>query len=156
MAMALTLQQYLENSGIDYDILPHYYTRTSMNTAEAARVPGDQLAKSIILEDDGGYVMAIVPATHHIEIGRLSKQLDRKLGLATEQEIGQLFTDCDLGAIPPIGDAYGLEVVVEDSLTNCDDIYFEAGDHADIIHVSGEDFQRMMGSARHGHFSQHL
>jgi Ala-tRNA(Pro) deacylase len=156
MAIALTLQQYLENNGVKYDVLPHTYTRSSMNTAESARVPGDQLAKSIILEDDQGYLMAVVPATHHIEIGRLSQQLHRKLGLATERELGQLFSDCDLGAIPPIGEAYGMDVILEDSLSDCADVFFEAGDHTEVIHVRGEDFKRLMGKARHGHFSRHL
>lgn len=156
MAIAMTLQQYLDNNGIRYDVMPHDYTRSSMNTAQSARVPGDQLAKSIILEDERGYLMAVLPATHHIEIGRLSHQLNRKLGLATEGEIGKLFSDCDLGAIPPVGEAYGMEMIMEDSLSGCEDVYFEAGDHTDIVHVRGEDFKRLMRTAMHGQFSRHL
>ena len=127
-----------------------------MNTAEAAKVPGDQLAKSIILEDEDGYLMAVLPATHHVEIGRLSQQLNRKLGLATESEIARLFTDCELGAIPPVGEAYGMEMIMEDSLSTCEDVYFEGGDHTDIVHVHGEDFKRLMRTAMHGQFSRHL
>ena len=156
MAIAMTLQQYLDNNGIRYDVMPHDYTRSSMNTAQSARVPGDQLAKSIILEDERGYLMAVLPATHHIEIGRLSHQLNRKLGLVTEGEIGKLFSDCDLGAIPPVGEACGMEMIMEDSLSGCEDVYFEAGDHTDIVHVRGEDFKRLMRTAMHGQFSRHL
>ena len=136
--------------------MPHGYTNSSMNTAEAAKVPGDQLAKSIILEDEDGYLMAVLPATHHVEIGRLSQQLNRKLGLATESEIARLFTDCELGAIPPVGEAYGMEMIMEDSLSTCEDVYFEGGDHTDIVHVHGEDFKRLMRTAMHGQFSRHL
>jgi len=156
MAVAMTLQQYLDTNGIRYDVMPHSYTDSSMNTAQAARVPGDQLAKSIILEDETGYLMAVIPATHHIELGRLSQQLNRKLGLATESEIGRLFSDCDLGAIPPVGEAYGMDMIMEDSLSGCTDVYFEAGDHVDVIHVRGEDFKRLMRTAMHGRFSRHL
>lgn len=156
MAISLTLQQYLEDNGIRYDVMPHTFTNSSMNTAQATRVPGDQLAKSIILEDDNGYLMAVLPATHHIELGRLSMQLNRKLGLATEQEIGKLFSDCDLGAIPPAGEAYGMEMIMEDSLGACNEVYFEAGDHTDIIHVHGNDFKRLMRTAMHGRFSRHM
>lgn len=156
MAIAITLQQYLDSNGIRYDVMPHGYTNSSMNTAEAAKVPGDQLAKSIILEDEDGYLMAVLPATHHVEIGRLSQQLNRKLGLATESEIARLFTDCELGAIPPVGEAYGMEMIMEDSLSTCEDVYFEGGDHTDIVHVHGEDFKRLMRTAMHGQFSRHL
>lgn len=156
MAIALTFQQYLETNGIRYDLMPHKYSQSSMFTAQAARVPGDYLAKSIILEDDLGYLMAVLPATHHIELGRLSQQLNRKLGLATEFEIGRLFSDCDLGAIPPAGEAYGMEMIMDDSLSGCPDIYFEAGGHNEVVHVRGDEFKRLMRTAMHGHFSRHL
>jgi Ala-tRNA(Pro) deacylase len=156
MAMSLTLQHYLNGLGVDYDVLPHPYTTTSMDTAQAGRIPGDRLAKSVILEDENGYLMVVIPATHHIALGRLSNQLNRHLGLATEQELGALFPDCDLGAIPPVGSAYGMDVVVDEELAHSPDVYFEAGDHTDVVHVEGEAFRALMRGARHGHFSQHL
>lgn len=156
MAIAISLQEYLKDNAIDYEVLPHPYTTSSMSTAEAAQISGEIIAKSVILEDNNGYVMAVLPATHRIDIGRLSRQLNRHLGLATEQEVATLFTDCDLGAIPPIGETYGLDVIVDDSLNDCPDIYFEAGDHRDLVHVRGEDFRKMMHGANHGHFTRHM
>lgn len=156
MAIAITLQEYLDKSGIDYDVLPHSRTTSSISTAKAAQIPGDDVAKPVILEDENGYLMAVIPATHHIELGQLSNQLERRLGLVAEQELAGLFTDCDLGAIPPIGEAYHMDVVVDDSLDNCSDVYFEAGDHTDVIHVRGHDFQKLMTHARHGHFSRRI
>jgi len=82
--------------------------------------------------------------------------LQRNLGLATENELAGLFKDCELGAIPPIGPAYGIEIVVDDSLLQEDDVYFEAGDHEELIHVSGKQFQDLVAGARHGHFSRHV
>lgn len=154
MAIAITLQEYLDNSGIDYDVLPHSRTSSSISTAEAAQVPAYDVAKSVILEDESGYLMAVIPANHHIELGQLSQQLDRRLGLATEDELATLFADCDVGAIPPVGDAYNMECIVDDCLTDCEDVYFEAGDHTDVVHVRGQDFQRLMRTARHGEFSR--
>jgi Ala-tRNA(Pro) deacylase len=156
MTIAITLQEYLDINGITYEVLPHSYTTSSMSTAEAAKVPGDKLAKSVILEDENGYLMAIVPATHHVLIGQLSNQLNRHLGLATEQEIEKLFADCDPGAIPPIGTAYGMEMIVDDSLLENPDVYFEAGDHLDVIHMRKEEFHKLTPNASHGRFSQHL
>jgi Ala-tRNA(Pro) deacylase len=156
MAIPITLREYLDSCGVSYEVIPHRYSSTSLDTAQAAGVSGETIAKSVVLEDDNGYVMAVIPATHHIELGQLGHQLHRHLGLATEQELSQLFSDCDLGAIPPVGQAYGMDVVLEDCLSDCSDIYFEAGDHTDLIHLRGEDFQRLMHNAKHGQFSRHL
>ena len=152
MAIAITLQEYLDKSGIDYDVLPHALTETSIDTAQTTHIPPEQIAKSVILEDEDGYLMAVIPASHHIELGQLSRQLERRLGLATEDELAGLFSDCDLGAIPPIGEAYHMDVVMDDSLERCPDVYFEAGDHTDLVHVRGPAFQQLMQHANHGHF----
>ena len=154
MAIAITLQEYLDKSGIEYDVLPHAHTETSLDTAHKTHIPPEQVAKSVILEDEDGYLMAVIPASHHIELGQLSRQLERRLGLATEDELSNLFDDCDLGAVPPIGEAYHMEVVMDNSLEKCPDVYFEAGDHIDLIHVRGPAFLQLMQNARHGHFSK--
>lgn len=156
MGIAITLQDYLDKSGIDYDILPHSHTTSSIGTAKVTGISGDYIAKSVILEDEDGYIMAVIPATYHVELGKLSHQLERRLGLATELELAELFVDCNLGAIPPIGEAYHLDVVIDDSLSKCPDVYFEAGDHADLIHMRGYDFQKLMQNARHSNFSRRI
>jgi Ala-tRNA(Pro) deacylase len=76
--------------------------------------------------------------------------------LAEEKDLHEIFSDCSLGAIPPVGRAYGVNVLFDDHLTECEDIYFEAGDHTDLIHVSGKDFLVLMGDASHGEFSRHI
>ena len=152
MAIAITLQEYLDKRGIDYDVLPHALTETSIDTAQTTHIPPEQIAKSVILEDEDGYLMAVIPASQHIELGQLSRQLERRLGLATEDELAGLFSDCDLGAIPPIGEAYHMDVVMDDSLERCPDVYFEAGDHTDLVHVRGSAFQQLMQHAHHGYF----
>lgn len=155
MTIATTLRDYLDQQGVEYEVLEHPYTRTASETAQVAHIPGDQLAKSVLLEDDAGYVMAVIPSTHRVEIGRLSRQLNRRLGLATEHELDLLFDDCETGAIPPIGQAYGVDVAVDHSIVENGDVYFEAGDHIDLIHVSGRDFDELMTNAQRGQFSRH-
>jgi Ala-tRNA(Pro) deacylase len=127
-----------------------------MRTASVAHVPGDRLAKSVLLEDSRGYLMAVVPSTYKVDLGALSKILDRHVGLATESELGGIVQDGEGGAIPPRGQASGVETVLDESLTACRDVYFEAGDHHDLVHVSGGDFLRLMGDARRGRFSHHV
>ena len=155
MTIAATVQRYLSDCGIDYDILEHPRTISSSRTAQAGHVPGDRLAKAVVLKCEGGYALAVVPASCHIRLGEIQEYLNRPVGLATEAEVEKIFGDCDLGAIPPIGRPYGLEVIVDDSLEQQPEIYFESGDHMNLVHVDGMAFKRLMGDARHGRFSRH-
>lgn len=156
MAIAITLEQYLQDQDIDFDLLHHDQTRTSLEAASAANVSGDCVAKTVILEDDSGYVMVVVPASHQLEMPRVHDLLLRPLILAHENELPRLFSDCKPGAIPPIGDAYGIETLVDDSLAEQPDIYFEAGDHEALVHVDTENFSYLTSDAVHGRFSRHL
>ncbi|MBI3938484.1 MAG: YbaK/EbsC family protein [Betaproteobacteria bacterium] len=156
MSIAHTVQNYMVQRGIAYEIVNHPHTLSSMETAAAAHVSGDRVAKAVILEDDDGYVLAVVPSTHHVRINALSAQLQRKLRLATEMELARLFGDCEPGAIPPVGTAYGLPTVIEEDLAQQPEVYFEAGDHEGLIRVRRDDFMRLMTGARQAHFSRHL
>ena len=153
MSVSLALLEYLEWKGVDYDLIEHNYTQTSLQTAREAHIPAEQLAKCVLLEDEDDYLMAVVPANHRIELSALDHQLHRDLELASESEVTSLFSDCEVGAIPPMGEAYGYEMIIDDSLKDCSDIYFEAGDHRDLIHLSGGDFNNLMDQVQHGHFS---
>lgn len=154
MAIAITLREYLADKDVDYDIIEHDYTVASTKTAEAAHIPGRQLAKSVMLEDeDGRYLLTVIPSTYHVDLGKLHREYDMFMGLASEWELNEIFNDCDTGAIPPIGNAYGIDVLVDDSLEDCSDVYFEAGDHEHLVHLSGSSFHELMSSAKHGQFS---
>ena len=154
MAIASTVSDYLAEHDVPYDVLTHQHTASSTESAEASHVPGSRLAKSVVLEDEQGYVMVVLPASRHVDLGELHRVLKRDLGLATETELGTLFSDCEIGALPAIGPAYGMETLVDESIAEQPDIYFEAGDHEQLIHVSAEAFEALMGAnVRHGYFS---
>ena len=154
MAIACTVSNYLAEHDVAYDVLTHPHTATSGESAQAAHVPGTRLAKSVVLEDDSGYLMVVLSSNRKVNLGELHRQLNRSLGLATEGELGSLFRDCEIGALPAVGPAYGMETVVDDLLAEQADIYFEAGDHEQLIHVSAETFQALLGeNTRHGCFS---
>lgn len=155
MTMANTLVSYLAQNGVAYDIIHHRPTMSSMNTSRAAHVPGELLAKSVILEDEEGYIMAVVPANSHVKIGKLNHVLDRRMGLATEDELGQLFNDCELGSIPPIGEAYGMDTIIDNSLIGCSDVYFESGDHESLIHLKGQSFRQLVKDLPHDNICKH-
>ena len=155
MGIPLTLKKYLNDRGIHYEIISHSHTGGSMETAEATHIPGDQLVKGVILQDEEGYLMAVVPATYQVGLGKLHKHLNRQLGLATEPELKKLFHDCEPGAVPPLGEAYGIAQIMDESLLNCGDIYFEAGTHTDVVHISGTDFRTLMADTPHCRFAHH-
>lgn len=156
MAMAITLREYLDELGIKYDIVNHTHTETSMETAAAAHVPGDKLVKSVVLKDDQDYLMAIVPSTYHVQLSDLPSIFSRHLELVPEDEIAAIFTDCDVGAIPPIGHAYAIDMIVDDKLLKCDDVYLEAGDHENLVHINNRDFRKLVSNSPSGDFTRHI
>ncbi|TMG95915.1 MAG: YbaK/EbsC family protein [Betaproteobacteria bacterium] len=154
MATASRVEDYMMRHGVHCDVLTHPHSHSSMETAELARVPGDRVAKSVILEDDDGYVMAVLPSTYHVRLGKLSRELNRRLRLATEDELARLFTDCETGAIPPLGLAYGMPTIVDDSLALQSEIYCEGGDHETLLHMNRDAFMALMEHADHARFAR--
>ena len=155
MAIAMKLKEYLDHEHVKYDVIDHPYTSTSLHTARRAHIPGGKIAKAVLLHDDAGYVLAVVPATHKVQLGKLHKSFHRYLILADENDIHEVFDDCSIGAIPPVGKAYNMDVIYDDSLNDCDDIYFEAGDHTSLVRVSRDDFRTLLDKVPHGMISRH-
>jgi Ala-tRNA(Pro) deacylase len=149
MAIARTLKHYLEKRQIQYDTVTHPHSDTTEEAAHFAHVPSHQVAKAVVLEDRKGYVLGVIPSENRVNLTWVSQELGRRFELATERELPALFQDCDLGAVPPIGEAYGLDVVWDDQLMNRKDIYIEAGDHETLIHMNGESFEKLMGDLPH-------
>jgi Ala-tRNA(Pro) deacylase len=156
MSIARSVEQFLQENDVDYELVQHPRAVTSMRAAELAHVPGLQLAKCVLLEDETGYLIAVVPSTHRVDLGTLHHQLRRRIGLAIEREVTELFPDCDPGAIPAVGAPYRMDTIVDDDLLVQPDVYFEAGDHEAFVHVSGDEFRVMMAGVPHGRFSHHV
>lgn len=155
MAIAPTFQKYLASKHVEYDVITHDPTNSSLQTAHACHVSGDRLAKAVVLRDAHGYVLAVIPASHHLRLADLRRQLGFDIDLASEREIEELFDDCARGAVPPIGECYGLDMVVDDSIDEQPEVYLEAGDHATLVHMNHAQFASLMATARHGCFSVH-
>ncbi|GAU01674.1 prolyl-tRNA synthetase [Burkholderia stabilis] len=127
-----------------------------METAAAAHIPGDRLAKTVLLEDDEGYVAAVLPTTHAVRLSDLWVKTGRHLVLAREVELRELFKDCDMGALPPVCMAYGMKTFLEERLAQQPDVYFEAGDHEALIHMTQDEFLMLMETAERAHFSHKM
>ena len=152
MGIAISLKHYLDDQGAAYECLEHKRTGCSSRSAEASHVPGDCLAKAVVLKRSDGYILAIVPASRHVKIDEVGSWLRQPVGLATEEEVALLFPDCEPGAVPPIAAAYGLRSLVDESLAKQSDIYFEGGDHRTLVHLSGGEFHKLMQKVPHGRF----
>jgi Ala-tRNA(Pro) deacylase len=154
MSIARRLKAHLESESVSYETVAHPRTATTSQSAEVAHVPGDKLAKCVVVHFEEGHALAVVPSSHRVDLTALQALVDRRIGLASETEVEQLFDDCDAGAAPPIGAAYDLPTLLDESLLGLDRVWFEGGDHRTLVSVSGEDFDRLMKDARHGSFSQ--
>jgi Ala-tRNA(Pro) deacylase len=156
VSIATSVESYLTREGITYDTLHHAPTKDSMHSAQAAHIPGDKLAKCVLLEDDNGFLMAVVPATHKVDLGALHRALNRNLGLATDRALIELFRDCEPGAVPPLGPAYGIDTIMDERLADAPDIYFEGGDHQALIHLDGTEFLKLMSKVPRARISHHV
>lgn len=153
MALAATVKTFLQQKSVSYKLVTHAHTGSSHETAEAAHVNEDHIAKAVMVKDAEGYAMIVVPASNYVEMKHLHKELDRQLELVAEEEFARLFPDCEVGAVPPIGPAYEVETFLDEALTTLANVYFESGDHEHLVHVSGDDFKILLGGVRHGHYS---
>ena len=156
MGIAITLRQFLDAHNLAYEVVRHRHAESSQRAASAAGVPGDKVAKSVLLKDENGYLLAVLPATCRIHLGDLHRYLHRHVGLATEREAAGVFQDCEIGAIPSVGVPYGIDTVVDDALLEQPDVYFEAGDHEQLIHMAKKDFGKLLGDSVRGRFSRHI
>lgn len=154
MAMSGTLRNYLDSFGIPFEIVRHPRSLSSSLTAEAAHVPGRKLAKAVVVECDGRSYVVVVPSTHRVDLGELRHQLGRLFHLADEDSLARSFGDCDRGAVPAAAQAFGMPVLVEECLLDCDEVFFEAGDHTELVRMSGPDFEQLMAQAGQGRFSR--
>jgi Ala-tRNA(Pro) deacylase len=153
MTVAASVVRVLADHGAVYDLVPHPKSYSSLQSANAAHVPEDHIAKGVLLKDRNGYVLAVIPADEWVDLRRLEVELGRNMNLAPETEVDRLFEDCDPGAVPPLGEAYGLQMVLDESLTTLSSIYFEGGDHEHLIRLDGDQFNALMLGVRRGHIS---
>ncbi len=148
MSIAYRVQDYIAERDLPWDPVAHRISNSCIEAARSAHVPPDRLAKAVVLEDRNGYVVAVIAANRRLDLSDVAEQLHRDLSLASERELQELFSDCAPGAVPPVGEAYGIPTIWEESLAEKPDVYFEGGDHHTLVHMSGPCFHELMRSAR--------
>ena len=142
---ATKLKEFLDSQNVKYVNISHSAAYTAQEIAASAHIPGQELAKTVMVRLDGNLAMAVLPASYKVDLNAL-KQATRtnQVELAGEQEFRSQFPECELGAMPPFGNLYDLQVYVDQSLTKDDTIAFNAGSHTELIKLSYKDFESLV------------
>jgi len=139
------LKEFLDREGIKYVTISHSKAYTAQEVAASAHISGKEMAKTVIVKTDGEMAMVVLPANHKLDVATLEGDLGaRRVELASEDEFRGLFPECEVGAMPPFGNLYGMDVYVEESLTGGDRIAFNAGSHTEVIRLPYRDFERLV------------
>ena len=142
---AATLKRFLDENHVRYVSIQHSPAYTAQEIAASAHIPGRELAKTVMVKIDGVMAMAVLPATTMLDLDRLKRaSAAREVVLAGEQEFQDRFRDCEVGAMPPFGNLYDMKVYSDRSLTDDDQIAFNAGSHAELIQLAYRDFERLV------------
>jgi Ala-tRNA(Pro) deacylase len=138
------LEQYFRENDVPFRNMTHQAVFTAPEAAAAQHVPGKQVAKVVLVQAADGLVMCVVPANKHVDFRRLAELHLAVARLAHEDEFSVLFSDCELGAMPPFGNLYGIPVYLDVSLTDDPEIVFQAGTHTDSMKIRYPDYVRLV------------
>ncbi len=156
MSTATRLNNFLNLSQTPYRVVHHRHTESAADSAHAAHVPTSRVVKSVLLRDrrQGRYLMALTPACNRIELGWVGEGTGIDPVLAREAELADVFPDCEVGAVPGFGQAYQLDMIWDDHLGEQQSLFFEAGDHEDLIEIERDEFHRLFDGFPHATISR--
>jgi len=139
------LKEFLDSHHVKYVVISHSVAYTAAGIAGITHIPGRELAKTVIVKLDGALAMAVVSASQRVDLTLLKAATGAKtVDLATEDEFKERFPDCEVGAMPPFGNLYGMAVYAEESLSLDKEIAFNAGSHRELVRLAWEDFEKLV------------
>jgi len=139
------LKEFLDENDIKYVSIMHSMAFTAVEVAKSAHIPSRELAKTVVINVDDELAMAVVPANYKVDLDILRQTLDTdKIKLAAESEFTPRFKDCEVGAMPPFGNLYDMDVYIAESLTEDDKIAFNAGSHLEAIQMKYKDYENLV------------
>jgi Ala-tRNA(Pro) deacylase len=144
MPLAERLRSFLDSQRTEYSVTVHPQAYTARELAAVEHLPAQEVAKTVVVFGDGEYRMIVVPANKLVDFQEVRVALGlNHLRLATEEELAKLFPDCEVGAMPPFGELYGIEVYLDPSIAGEETIAFNAGTHRDVVHMRVAEFRRL-------------
>lgn len=149
------LKEFLDSKNVKYVTISHSPAYTAQGVAASAHVPGKELAKTVVVKLGDEMAMAVLPAPYRVDFELLKRVAGvEKAELATEEEFRNMFPGCEVGAMPPFGNLFGMKVFAAESLSEDEEIAFNACTHTELIKMSFADFERLV-KPRIGRFSSH-
>ena len=140
----MNVVKYLKSNKVKFQLRHHPARYTAQEVAAAEHITGDEVAKVVILKADERHVMCVLPATHVVDMNKARKALGAgQVALATEDEIAEIFPDCEVGAMPPFGAEYDLQTYVDERLAEDEQLLIPAGTHEDSVLLSWADYERL-------------
>ncbi len=138
------LKEFLDTNGARYTTINHSIAFTAQEIAARTHIHGKELAKTVIVKTGDRMLMAVLPASYRVDLGLLSQAVASTVQLASEQEFQSKFPNCELGAMPPFGNLYDMNVFVDGSLAEDEEIAFNAGTHTELVRLAYKDFERLV------------
>ena len=139
----MNVQEFLKGKGVKFEVVPHQQTFTAQEVAAAEHETGHHFAKTVIARGGDDAFMFVLPASRHVDFGKASALVGKKVEMASETDMKKLFADCEVGAEPPFGSQYGVPTYVDTSLEACEQIVFRAGTHDKTVKVSYEAYKKL-------------
>ena len=156
MTVLKKLKEYLEKNQVSYEVGYHARVYTAQEVAASQHVPGKEMAKVVMVKANEKVIMLVLPASYQVDMKKLKDVLNsKKVGMIREEDFQELFPDCEIGAMPPFGNLYNLEVWVDQVLTEDDFIVFRAGSHVETLRIKYNDYARLV-NPKVADFSVHL
>jgi len=138
------IERFLDERGVAFESLPHEPTFSAQRMAQAVHISGDNVAKAVLVNADGQFILTVLPATHQVHLEMLREALcAHQVELASEDDLARIFTDCEVGSLPPFGSQYGVETLVDASLTEDVDIVFEGNQHREAFRMRYQQFAEL-------------
>lgn len=148
------LRDFLDSHHVKYFVISHSAAYTAQEIAASAHVSGREMAKTVMVTIDGRMAMVLLPAARHLDFGLLRSFCGtQQVMLAEEKEFSDLFPECEIGAMPPFGNLYGMDVYADEALEDTGEIVFSAGAHTELLRLSWADFRRLVNPLM-GRFSE--
>jgi HD-like signal output (HDOD) protein/prolyl-tRNA editing enzyme YbaK/EbsC (Cys-tRNA(Pro) deacylase) len=156
MPLAARIQAHLEQLRTQYAVIPHAPTQTLNEAATVTQINPRDMARAVLLQDSRGLLLAVLPANHLIDFQALRELLGGDCTPVAAEQLTQIFPDCESGSVPPLGEPYGVPVVIDKHLADSDHIHFEAGFHHSLVRMQGDEFQSLHQGSLHAVISRPL
>lgn len=147
MQLATRIKTYLERQGKSYALIPHMPTQTLGEAAAATHIDAGQLVRAVLLRDPEGLLLVVLPSSHLIDFRAIRELTGRNFAPATPEQAAAVFADCEPGSIPPLGEPYGLQAIIDERLAGGGQLHFEAGYHNCLVRMQSDAFQSLYGTS---------